>query len=381
MLLGALPPPYGGQEAMTELLLIAARASAGLAVSFFDTSKPLRNDERGHLRAKNVRVNVAQLFGFARRVLSVRPTLVWLSLAQNRTGFVRDAAYVLVAKAARSQVVLHFQGGSFDRFYERRGALFRWLIRTTLRRARAIVVEAESVERQFTAIEPRLRLLRLYNSLAANWSDRLMNAGRRDGEVCVVLFVGHVSEAKGALDLVRAIALLREQTDRPTSFRFVGQIVRDDANVEFLAGQRAQVTAPELAHQLGLDGNVEFLGALPRDVTLDLLRAADVFALPSYSEGFSISMLEALAAGLPLVMTPVGAAPELLRDGTNCVFVTPGDVRGLAHAVQRLVEDAALRRRMGAANRDLFSSTLSEARFIEDFGSIIESLTRESGDA
>ncbi|MCZ2096654.1 MAG: glycosyltransferase family 4 protein, partial [Anaerolineae bacterium] len=75
------------------------------------------------------------------------------------------------------------------------------------------------------------------------------------------------------------------------------------------------------------------------------------FILPSYRENFPSSVLEAMAAGLPVVVTPVGALTELLQDGVNGYFVAPGDDRALARRIVELARDPVLREAMGRANR------------------------------
>jgi glycosyltransferase involved in cell wall biosynthesis len=80
-------------------------------------------------------------------------------------------------------------------------------------------------------------------------------------------------------------------------------------------------------------------------------READVFALPTHREGFPNTLLEAMAAGLPCVATPVGAIPEML-EGEHGLLVPVGDVRALREALGRLVRDPGLRARLGQAVRE-----------------------------
>ena len=78
-----------------------------------------------------------------------------------------------------------------------------------------------------------------------------------------------------------------------------------------------------LAASLGLAGVVHFLG--PRPDVPDLLNAMDIFVLPSYSEGLSLALLEAMAAGKPVIATAVGGTPEVVTDGDNGLLIPPRD--------------------------------------------------------
>ncbi|MBX4206384.1 glycosyltransferase family 4 protein [Candidatus Parcubacteria bacterium] len=76
------------------------------------------------------------------------------------------------------------------------------------------------------------------------------------------------------------------------------------------------------------------------------LREADIFVRPSLSEGQGISFIEAMAAGLPVVATPVGGITDFLKDGGTGLFAKPGDPASIAEAVKRLIGDSALREKV-----------------------------------
>jgi glycosyltransferase involved in cell wall biosynthesis len=109
---------------------------------------------------------------------------------------------------------------------------------------------------------------------------------------------------------------------------------------------------PELereAAECGLDRSVRFLGS-HADVTT-FYRIADVFVLPSVTEGLSNALLEAMAAGLPVVASDVAGNREVIEDGVNGVLVDWADPGAAAGVVLRLLDDAELRRRVGEAAR------------------------------
>ena len=99
------------------------------------------------------------------------------------------------------------------------------------------------------------------------------------------------------------------------------------------------------AHKLGLDGRVEFMGQ--RSDVAELLARADVFLLISDSEGMSLSLIEALASGLPVIATRVGNNVELVKDGWNGRLLDPGDRDALREAMADLMECESKRIDMG----------------------------------
>ena len=117
------------------------------------------------------------------------------------------------------------------------------------------------------------------------------------------------------------------------------------------------------AQELGLGERARFLGGLPRERVLRLFRAADAALLSSSWENFPHTVVEALAVGTPVVSTAVGGVPEVVTDGENGLLVPPGDPAALADALARLLDDDALRERLGRAAAPSVAGLAEEATF------------------
>jgi glycosyltransferase involved in cell wall biosynthesis len=156
-----------------------------------------------------------------------------------------------------------------------------------------------------------------------------------DEDQVLVLTVANLRRQKAYPDLLRAAAALAEDCPRAV-FAAVGQgPLHEEVH--------------RLRDELGLAGRFHLLGH--REDVVDLLAAADVFVLASHWEGLPIAVVEALAAGVPVVSTRVGGLPEAVTDGVHGLLVPPGRPDELAAAVRRLVEDDSLRRRLADAAR------------------------------
>jgi glycosyltransferase involved in cell wall biosynthesis len=102
-----------------------------------------------------------------------------------------------------------------------------------------------------------------------------------------------------------------------------------------------------LAEELGITEYVGFLGRIPFGPELfRIYREADIFVLPSLSEGIPKTLLEAMASGLPIVATRVGGIPDVIRDGETGLLVGPRSPEQIARAVERLIADSLLRRKV-----------------------------------
>lgn len=148
--------------------------------------------------------------------------------------------------------------------------------------------------------------------------------------------VAVLEERKGHLFLLEAAALLKQQGHR-LKYRCAG------------AGSRRQ-RLERMALSLGLAEDVEFAGFVG-DIP-EFLSSIEVFVLPSLYEGLGVSVLEAMAAGLPVVATRAGGLPEIVDDGVTGLLVPHGDPQALARAVATLVCRPAMAREMGARGRE-----------------------------
>jgi glycosyltransferase involved in cell wall biosynthesis len=178
------------------------------------------------------------------------------------------------------------------------------------------------------------------------------NPARRDADQApLVVAVSRHDPRKGVDILLRAMAELRRQ-GVPCRGALVG-------GGPLLAAHR------KLTQRLGLDGQVTIEGFVADPGSY--LRQADVFALPSLEEGSgSLSLLEALQAGVACVASNVDGIAEDIRDGENGLLVSPGDPHALALAIGRLLVDAELRRRLGRNGRETFERRFSASTFVAD---------------
>lgn len=161
------------------------------------------------------------------------------------------------------------------------------------------------------------------------------------GDPPTVVHVGTLSHRKGLGDLVSALDLLAARGGPPYRLEVVGG-----------SHEVGEEEADELRRAVAsVAGAACLLGSLGADEVRERLRCADVFVLPSHWEGQPIAVLEAMATGLPVLVTAVGANPDVVRDGVDGLVVPPHDPAALADALGRLLGDPDLRRRLGAAAR------------------------------
>ena len=162
--------------------------------------------------------------------------------------------------------------------------------------------------------------------------------GPRAGDPAMVLYHGRVDARKGVLDLMEAARRLR---DEGTQFRL--RVSGIGPTFDQTAGFIAE-------HDLG--DRVATTGYVDYDDVPVVYRDADIFASPTYAEGFSNTILEAMASGLAVVSCRSVGVVDCIRDGENGLLTEPGDVPALTDALRRLLHDRALRSRLAEAGLD-----------------------------
>jgi glycosyltransferase involved in cell wall biosynthesis len=198
-----------------------------------------------------------------------------------------------------------------------------------------------------------LRLSRVWNGIDLN--QFFYTGPRADGPA---VLVARLSPEKDVPTLLRAAAIVAK--DLP-SFRVV--VAGDGSCLADL--QR-------LAGELAVNQNVRFLGEV-RHVAA-LLENARLFVLPSLSEGISLTLLEAMARGLPVVATRVGGNPEVVKDGETGLLVPPGSPEELAAAMRQLYVNPERGRRMGLAGRQRVEQHFDVRRMVATYESIYRQL-------
>ncbi|HYC36430.1 MAG TPA: glycosyltransferase family 4 protein [Usitatibacter sp.] len=263
----------------------------------------------------------------------------------SRASFWRKSGFMALALAARWPVVYHLHGGGFATFYEKEcGRLGRAVVRFFLDRAACIVVVSERWAAWMRGVTRNPRVVTIENSVS------LPPLSQSTREPALVAFTGRCSEAKGVYDLLQATLGLRRALPR--------------MRLE-LAGDGDLDEVERAIASLGLADRVRVHGWIDRSRRDELLARASVFVLPSHAEGLPMSLLEAMAAGCAVVATRVGGIPDVVRDGENGLLVEPGDTRALQAALERLVADPALARRLGAAARATIAARYTPERAME----------------
>ena len=189
------------------------------------------------------------------------------------------------------------------------------------------IVLSKYQKREMEKKFPDARFIVLYNAVAGN-VENCYNT-----EAVNILFVGRLGRRKGIFDLLEVVEKIDYMLDRKIVLDICG-----DGEVEKV---RRKIEEKRLGHR------VVHLGWCSRKELEEHYSNAMLYVLPSYYEGLPMSVLEAMSHGVPCVASRVAAIPEVIQEGHNGLLVEPGNIEGIRKAVECLVNDPKLRKRLG----------------------------------
>jgi glycosyltransferase involved in cell wall biosynthesis len=358
LIYGQVPPPHHGSNIMTEFFIRALKKLG------YDVRLSPKNFSRtiGEVNKTSAIKpgRVLSAFGrYLKNFLNFKPDLVVFFTSSRKIGLLVDAPFVLAARIAGIPYVhyIHTQGPF--RIYAR-GGPGRVLIKSLIDKASACLVLGEIFKEQIRVFYGG-PIHVLPNCLEGSWNPA---ARTEDPDRPVnVIFLSNIHRAKGILTLIKAIPLVLAEHPR-ARFIIAGPWQDQDLRDEVMASVK----------ELGLEQNVQFPGPVYGQAKTELLSRGDIFVLPSDYEAFAIVNLEAMRAGLPVITTAVGAMPDVILDGRSGFLISPKRADLLAEKLNLLVENAALRKAMGAEGRRQFEKLFSFSSYTLRLGEIMSEI-------
>jgi glycosyltransferase involved in cell wall biosynthesis len=357
-----LPPPHGGVAVISSQILDSAIGDH-YEVESLNLSKPKQKRERiNKLSVRSVYYPVILWCRLLARLITFRPHLVY-HVTTSDYSFIRDAVMMMTSRFFGAKVICHFHG-------RRRGLLFggkSMLMEVVLRLSRfsfhKIIFLTSGLRDSFVSVFGTTKAECVPNFVDLPLFDGEVNRGHDATPAKRVLFLGRTSEAKGIFDVLEATARLRKQgVSLAVDVLGIGETEQEDSQVA------------EFVTREGIGDVVHFHGIKTGRDKANIMRAAHVFVLPSRAEIFPVSIVEAFACGLPVIVSSVGAVTEIVTDGENGYLVSPGDVDSITQRMNLLLTDEELCRTIGARNRRLAEQRYSKDVVIQKMSDILQSV-------
>ena len=352
---GPLPPPSGGMANQTQQLA-RLLAESGMHIELVRTNAPCRpawiERVRGVRAFWRLVPYTLALWRCAGRVdvlhVMANSGWAWHLLA---------APAIWIARLRGKPAVVNYRGGEAERFFSRQ---FRW-VRPTLGRASSVIVPSGFLREVFARWGVKVEIVPNIVDLARF----------RPGPV-----------VPGRLHLLVA-RNLEDIYDIPTALRAFAYVraTHPHARLSVAGSGPRRADLERLCTELGIAGAVTFTGRLDNERMAEVYRDANLLLNPALADNMPISLLEAMASGVPIISTNVGGTPYLVEDGNTALLVPPGDAEAMANAALRVIGDPALAGKLRHSGLDAvqrFSWPSVRAALFETYARVAgrESLSR-----
>ena len=347
LLVGPLPPPYGGIPFYVQSLLAAD--IPGVEYTVFNTAFPksvvkfAREGRRYGALFEGGATSALKMLTYvflsypklALTIIQQRPHIVQVFTC-SYWGYWRNILYVASARLMQRKVVFHLLN-AIDNFYSDSGSVQKVLLRASLKIAHIHLLQSPGLKEWFSATFHR-PALGLWNGIDIEHLPvkAEIPPGMAPLKRPIGLTAGALGIGKGTLAILQALKSLR------TRGKYISWVFIGGGDVEDFA---------RMAEELGVGDHVWFTGTIDEATKWQCFRHADFYCLPSLAEGQPISIIEAMAMGLPVVSTSVGSIPEMVEQGEHGIIIPPNEQDALEEALARIAANKQTRVRMGKAGR------------------------------
>jgi glycosyltransferase involved in cell wall biosynthesis len=339
LFVGPVAPPFGGIANNTKLLLDST-LSQQFDIDMLDTvaSKSLRVKlrRRGPSNVLRLLLNALRL---TRLLIVKRHEIVYLK-ATSDISILREAVFICIARLLKRKTVLHFHGSQYHTLFSGKWLICDWIFSLLIRPAHVVIFLSDSLRTAFSGIAGRhTGQFEVINNVVETRLFQEPDNMRMGREAVRILFVGRLTRDKGFWDILKVIPdVVGRHPEVQFVFGGVGESERDERKIDAYCSEQS------------IASHVVLLGRIDGNEKIRAYTESDVFLFPSHEEIFPNVLLEAMAAGLPIVTTRIVCIPEIVQEGVNGFLVDPGDVGALSERICALVGDPELRRSMGETN-------------------------------
>ena len=247
--------------------------------------------------------------------------------------FKRNSQISRLCKLFGKKVIMHIHASRFKDFYNESSEQGKQKILNTLQSADKLIILSESWKEWFEGIGIESEKLTILHNITPE-PTIIPEARQNDGKLRF-LFMGEIGQRKGVFDILCALSEHHDEAE--------GKIEL------IIGGNRNEQKLLDTIKENKLDKMVRFEGWVSGEKKLRLLNEADIYILPSFNEGLPISILEAMSYGCPIISTPVGGIPEVVKK--NGILVTPGNSDEIWAAMSRYIDTPSLIHSEGEQSR------------------------------
>ncbi len=343
-------------------IIIESKLKSNFQLIHLDTSDHRSLKTLNVIDIQNIYLAVKHYILLILYIIKYNPKIVYIPISQTTIGYLRDSIFILISKLFNRKVVCHLRGGNFRNWLSKSN----WFINKFVKAVHSLVdgqiVLGDCLIKLFSDI---IETDKIY--VIPNGRDfiNIFNDYRiHNKKIVNLLFLSNFIPSKGILDVIYSLQYIKE------------------LNVEFnctLAGSWRDNETKKIVENF-IQQNKQFrISVIDSPIggeKYTILTNADIFLMPTYyeSEGHPWVIVEAMAAGLPIISTDQGAITESVIDGINGFIVEKRNPKQIAEKIELLMNNKQLRISMGNESRKIYVKNFTEEKLVENFTNCFNSI-------
>ena len=353
-----LPPPVHGSSMMGGFINNSHLINTQCNTRYINLGTSKTIDEIGKKAVFKILVYLKIIVKVCHQLVTFKPHIVYLAITAKGVGFYKDVIVVLFAKLLGKQLVLHFHNKGVKQNQDRRidNILYKFVFNNS-----KVILLSPHLYTDIEKYVPEANVYYCPNGIPSMQHTSAKN--KEENAVVKILFLSNLLVAKGVFVLLDALSLLK-QSGINYSCDFVGGV-----------GDITAVDFNKAVDKLKLQNEVNYLGKKFDAEKHETYKRAAIFVHPTLSDCFPLVLLEASQYHLPLVSTTEGAIPEIIDNNSTGFLVQKNDAKALAEKLKLLIEDKALRLKMGELAYIKFNEFYQLSHFESNLLSILKKIS------
>jgi len=353
LIVGKLPPPYYGPAVATQIIL-NSELKHKFDLIHLKTTVNQSISDFGSFSFGKLLKNIRIYFRLISLLIKHKPDLCLIPISQSTPGFVKDSIFILLSSLFGAKVVLQLRGSNFQNWMAASTQLVRSYIRYCFRQSEGMIVLGEKLKDLFEGYYKKEQIF-----VVPNGCDLDIQPNKPQDDIIRLLYFANFHPAKGIKEVLEAIAILKAKGIGGFTLKAVGAW----NNSVFEQECKQLVEEKQLP--------VEFRLPTSGDEKWNFFGESDIFLFtPNKPEGHPWVIVEALAAGLPIISTDQGAITESVLDGKNGFIVKSNSPQAIAKQIQLLIDDKNLREKFGAKSKQHYIENFTESNMVENLSKV-----------
>ena len=363
LILGKLPPPFIGPAIATQIIL-GSRLAREFRLCHVNTTTHGGHDMIGRWSAGKMLSNLRICGSLALALIREKPDLALIPISQATDGFAKDSIFIWLCRILRCPVLIQLRGSNLKNWLQQVSRPTRAYVGYVISKTEGAIVLGDKLRYLFADYLSDDRVFVVPNGCNFSPPSPIVD---EDSRTVRILHLSNLMSSKGIEDLIVAVAMAHAKRRGPLELHVVGRWLDEPARA------RCSHIIRELSPP------VKFHPPATDKTKWEHLVSADIFVFtPRLPEGHPWVIVEALAAGLPIIATDRGAITESVLDGVNGFIVEANNPEQIAERLQVLVSDHELRRKMGRASRQLYESKFTEGHMADGYAAVFNSVIARS---